>query len=239
MARAVAFDSYSPLVYNKRGRGIGGFREMEDGNFYGCCACIGSAGIAIIPLFSVLRFEDGFVFNSYSSGGIETKTPKGQNVSFVVDSNLITGKTKILVRCVENERFSICFRKPEWCKDFTLCADGEVEEKDGYILLTKDWTEQVISISMDVSLHKEECGEKTAFLYGNIVLALDSAKNLHDFEGELSFVEGRLVDCLEGELIRYQMTADDGKEYIFTDYASCGKDWETDSSKVSVWLNIK
>ena len=44
------FDSYSPLVLNRRGRGVGGLKKFADGSFYGCCAAIGSAGLGLYPL---------------------------------------------------------------------------------------------------------------------------------------------------------------------------------------------
>ena len=49
------FDSYSPLFMNRRGRGIGGLKHFSDNSFYGCCAAIGAAGLAVYPLISSLR----------------------------------------------------------------------------------------------------------------------------------------------------------------------------------------
>ncbi|MBQ1553340.1 MAG: glycoside hydrolase family 127 protein [Clostridia bacterium] len=52
---ALPFDSYSPLYMNRRGRGVGGFKLYDDGFFYGCCAAIGAAGLAVYPLVEALR----------------------------------------------------------------------------------------------------------------------------------------------------------------------------------------
>ena len=52
---ALPFDSYSPLFMNRRGRGVGGLKYFEDGTFYGCCAAIGAAGLAVYPLVRSLR----------------------------------------------------------------------------------------------------------------------------------------------------------------------------------------
>lgn len=49
------FDSYSPLFYNRRGLGVGGLKYFDDGTFYGCCAAIGAAGLAVWPLVRSLR----------------------------------------------------------------------------------------------------------------------------------------------------------------------------------------
>ncbi len=49
------FDSYSPLCMNRRGRGVGGLKYFDDGTYYGCCAAIGAAGLAVYPLVRSLR----------------------------------------------------------------------------------------------------------------------------------------------------------------------------------------
>ena len=51
------FDSYSPLYLNRRGRSVGGFKTFDDGSFYGCCAAIGAAGLAVYPLIDALRHK--------------------------------------------------------------------------------------------------------------------------------------------------------------------------------------
>ena len=48
------FDSYSPLYKSSRNRKTGGYQKMEGGTAYGCCACIGSAGTAVLPLSAVM-----------------------------------------------------------------------------------------------------------------------------------------------------------------------------------------
>jgi len=49
------FDSYSPLAFGRRGKGVGGLKIYDDGSFYGCCACIGAAGIGLYPLIDAIR----------------------------------------------------------------------------------------------------------------------------------------------------------------------------------------
>ena len=49
------FDSYSPLFLNRRGLRVGGMKHFDDGSFYGCCAAIGAAGLAVYPLIDSLR----------------------------------------------------------------------------------------------------------------------------------------------------------------------------------------
>lgn len=80
------FDSYSPLVYGNRDRKVGGYKVMQNGQAYGCCACIGSAGLAVGVLSSVMASETGLVFLQYFPGLVHTKTPSNQKVAFEIDT---------------------------------------------------------------------------------------------------------------------------------------------------------
>ena len=62
------FDSYSPLTAGTRGNKIGGLKLMSDNHYYGCCACIGSLGLGLIPKMAVLSTKCGFVMNLYIDG---------------------------------------------------------------------------------------------------------------------------------------------------------------------------
>jgi len=57
IAEPLPFDSYSPLTAGTRGNGIGGLKVMSDLHYYGCCACIGSAGIGLVPKMQAAGFE--------------------------------------------------------------------------------------------------------------------------------------------------------------------------------------
>jgi hypothetical protein len=56
------FDSYTPLTAGTRGNGIGGLKVLDDGHYYGCCACIGSAGIGIVPKMHIEQITASFDF---------------------------------------------------------------------------------------------------------------------------------------------------------------------------------
>ena len=72
------FDSYSPLLPGLRGRKMGGYKEMENGTYYGCCACIGAAGLGLIGMASATASADGLFVNLFLNGRIKTLTPAGQ-----------------------------------------------------------------------------------------------------------------------------------------------------------------
>ncbi len=75
------FDSYAPLTANERGRKVGGFQIMSDGSFYGCCACIASAGIGMVPEFALMQNDDGIVLNLYYDGAATFATKGGQTAT--------------------------------------------------------------------------------------------------------------------------------------------------------------
>ncbi|MBQ4268572.1 MAG: glycoside hydrolase family 127 protein [Clostridia bacterium] len=235
------FDSYSPLSYDKRGRAIGGFKIMEDGTNYGCCACIGAAGVALPPLLAVVREESGLVMNFYFSGKIQTQTPSGNGVRLEIVGGYPTdGRIKVLVKSEKEEKFTLRFRKPSWCLGASLTG-AEYVEKDGYFVVNKAWGEDEIYLDFPTSLTREVLNGKTAFLYGPIALALDEGKGNAGIEGEIRLKEntGRVEKPEGKEIFRYRMERADGEDLIFTDYASSGKTWENTENKMCVWLKVK
>jgi hypothetical protein len=92
-----------------------------------------------------------------------------------------------------------------------------------------------------MTLKKEELNGKTAFSYGPLVLALDEGKGNKDIDKDICLADevGYLEKAKDGEMLRYRIKRVGGEDLIFTDYSSCGKNWETSNSKTSVWLNVK
>lgn len=82
------FDSYSPLTAGTRGNGIGGLKRMSDNHYYGCCACIGSLGIGLVPRMHILSVNSGFVMNLYIDGFAEVYTPSDEKVIFETKANI-------------------------------------------------------------------------------------------------------------------------------------------------------
>ncbi len=239
------FDSYSPLVYKKRGLGIGGFRVFKEGGFYGCCACIGSAGVAIMPLYSVLTSDEGIVMNSYTAGVLTAKTPQGKEVKITIESNYpASGTIKIKLEGAESEKFCLKLRKPNWCDKATLIvSEAEYTLENGYYCIEKVWSEQEqITLELEMNVRSVTLNEKTAFCYGPLVLALDEAKGNEGIDQSLNLPENATFVKAEElgarELVRYLVKTSNGTELIFTDYASCGKKWIGNDKKVSVWLNV-
>jgi len=147
------FDSYSPLTSGTRGNGIGGLKVMSDNHYYGCCACIGSAGIGLVPKMQLMSKDDGFAVNLYINGSVKCYSPKGQQVVFGFDTKYPkSGNVEIEIGIDVPENFEILVRNPHWSKKTVVFVNNEpVDIKDGYISITKQWTDKdKINIDFDM-----------------------------------------------------------------------------------------
>lgn len=134
------FDSYSPLTAGIRGTGIGGFQVMSDKHYYGCCACIGSAGGGLIPKMAMLTVNDGYVLNLFINGKIQINSGSGRTIEFCVRTDYPkTGKIHISVKA--DEEFTLYIRNPGWSRVTELSVNGKKAETcTGYIRVRKHWT---------------------------------------------------------------------------------------------------
>ena len=153
VAEPLPFDSYSPLTAGTRGNGIGGLKVMSDNHYYGCCACIGGAGIGLVPKMNLLNSQDGIVINLYFNGKISAVTPENNNITL----NFVTeypknGEIKIELEAESAEKFEIALRNPSWSKTTTVYLNGNEEiASEGYIKLNREWkTGDIIEIKLDM-----------------------------------------------------------------------------------------
>lgn len=147
------FDSYSPLTSGTRGNEIGGLKVMSDNHYYGCCACIGSAGIGLVPKMQLMSKDDGFAVNLYINGSVKCYSPKGQQVVFGFNTEYPkSGKVEIEIGIDVPENFEILVRNPHWSKNTVVFVNNEpVDIKDGYISITKQWADKdKINIAFDM-----------------------------------------------------------------------------------------
>ncbi len=135
------FDSYSPLTAGTRGRGIGGLRIMSDNHYYGCCACIGSAGNGLVSKMALLTTEKGFAYNLFADGIMQSRTPDGAKVTFETKTTYpIGGKIGITVETESAQKFELLLRNPNWSKTTTVSVNGETQPvSDGYIAIDREW----------------------------------------------------------------------------------------------------
>lgn len=152
-AEPLPFDSYSPLTAGTRGNGIGGLKLMSDNHYYGCCACIGSAGCGLIPKITLLRAEDGLVLNLFISGTVTARTPAGgrlvlkQETAYPRD-----GAVRITFDMDRDEEFTLWIRNPAWSKTTEVTVNGApAAVSGGYIKIRRVWKSgDAVELALDM-----------------------------------------------------------------------------------------
>lgn len=148
------FDSYSPLVSSVRGKLIGGFKPMNDNHYYGCCACIGSAGIGLAMKTAILSTDNGIVINLYEKGEISQQTKSGNNIKLIIDTEYpVNQEVKITVKT--NGFYEIKLRNPNWSVNTKVSVNNEeMFAQKGYISIQREWNvNDIINISFDMKIN--------------------------------------------------------------------------------------
>jgi len=179
VVRALPFDSYSPLLPGLRGRAIGGLKVMPDNQYYGCCACIGAAGIGMVHKVAANLREDGLAVNLYVPGQIQTVTPENRPVTLQFCTEYPRqGQIEIRVSPAEAETFTLALRIPGWSKATTCAVNGEtVVVTPGYTLLHRNWQPGdtvVLELDMRTQLLRPQSNPKD-------VLMVARGKNVPDY----------------------------------------------------------
>ncbi|MBQ9976853.1 MAG: glycoside hydrolase family 127 protein [Clostridia bacterium] len=160
------FDSYSPLTADRRGKGVGGLRFMSDNHYYGCCACIGSAGIGLVSKMQLMTTPDGIALNLFVDGKAETLTPSGEKLILETATDYPKGSdVSVKLTLDKPERFTLFVRNPEWSKNTSVKVNGQsVQVSDGYVSINREWKSgDTVEISLDmptVAIYPEVYGEQ-------------------------------------------------------------------------------
>ena len=147
------FDSYSPLTAGTRGNRVGGFCVMSDGHYYGCCACIGSAGIGLVAKTHLMTTRGGFAMNLYIDGTARSVTPAEKAITFTTETAYPKeGSVRITVSLEAPETFELMLRIPEWSKSTRLTVNGRKQKvHEGYTGIVRPWCDgDVIELWLDM-----------------------------------------------------------------------------------------
>lgn len=147
------FDSYSPLTPGIRGNGTGGFKSFRDGRYYGCCICIGSAGIGVAMKSAVLTSRQGLVVNLYEKGEITQPLTDGSIVNLKFDTEYPVGETvKITVDTEVKDDIELLLRNPEWSKNTKATINGKaITVTKGYVSVYRKWEKgDTIELTFDM-----------------------------------------------------------------------------------------
>lgn len=147
------FDSYSPLTAGTRGNGIGGLKVMSDNHYYGCCACIGAAGLGLVPKMALMKTEFGFAMNLYLDGSMETETNDGQKVVFTTKTDYpVNGRVSVIVDVKQKQTFELLLRIPAWSKQNRITVNGEIwKDETEYVSIVREWSsDDCVEIELDM-----------------------------------------------------------------------------------------
>lgn len=149
------FDSYSPLTAGTRGNGVGGLKRMSDNHYYGCCACIGAAGLGLVPKLTLVNTGRELRLNLFVDGCIKTVTPGGGKLNVKTQTTYpVGGKVTVTLDVEQPEEFVFQIRIPAWSKQFSLCVNGEcvrANAENGYVSVNRLWLcADRIEIEMDM-----------------------------------------------------------------------------------------
>ena len=242
------FDSYAPLRAGMRGQVTGGCNVMADGTFYGCCACIASAGAGYLPKVAVLTFIEGILLTTYLPGRISAPTPGGQTVTFTCAGNYpYESHTAITLEMDYPETFALDLRLPAWSRETAVRINGESCATEGDRLrVTRRWQSgDTVTLDFDVKVYPI-LPEKTfgrpyvAFRYGVSVLAADERLGT-DFaapvlpvlntDGSVS-ASPAAFDAVPDAVLGFNVQTESGVLPLI-DYASAGKDY---GKRMAAWL---
>ena len=246
------FDSYSPLLPGVRGRMIGGFKVMEEGAFYGCCAAIGAAGTGFMGRVGVMAHRNGLALNLFLDGKVQASTPSGQFLSLITRTGYpADGLIETTVCLAQEERFEIWVRVPAWSGETLLSVNGETVpcEESGYALLDRVWKNgDVIRLSLDMRVRRilpEACGVSSgdapyvAFCRGPLTLARDARLGEDvDAPVRLTDEEAHLTEPVPfAAQVTVAVPLEGGKTMRLIDYASAGKTWDC-HSRMAAWVKV-
>ena len=256
------FDSYSPLTAGTRGQKVGGNQLLPDKTYYGCCACIGAAGVGVFLKHAVTVDEEGIVINFFERGEAAL-TYEGVGVSVLMETDYPRdGQIKITVRAERPIMFCLKVRNPAWA-----------EMPLGYTCYTKEWSEETLQLCFDmpIRLHYPEHWEEdviytdaskyTEFCHatgaqrvfheeiedhyvavtrGPLTLASDSrtgksADSVFEVSHHAEQCDAEIVAGVPC-LVKLRFVSEDHEEFYLVDYASAGRDWDT---LIAAWLPTK
>ena len=240
------FDSYSPLTPRARGEKVGGSQYMPDHSYYGCCACIGGAGIGMFMRAAVMTDAQGIVVNFFEQGSatvtvngkpitvtVRTAYPADGHIEIDLDADCPV-KVRIPAWTGQSGYRTYNSRHIELDLPMELRVEHPISWDTDVVCTDMSGSGNGYFMSKPVEIrHTEKMDHYVALTRGPLVLAADERFTgmpdwVFDFEPK-----GELCEPDEGFTLKVKFTDRNGKDFYLFDYASTGHDWK---SKIACWL---
>lgn len=243
---AFPFDSYSPLYKDRRGIRCGGVQFIGEGRCYGCCVCIGSAGTAILGLFSVMKGDGAIYVNLYNDARFNTEID-GEKIKIDVRANPYEANGAKIKLDGKGKKFTLALRVPSWAEGFAVTVNKEkidVEDENGYLLIERVWmSSDTVELKFRAPVKMSVINGRIAFTKGPVALARD--KRLDGAESPVSITvkDGksvrarRIKNTVFNSNITLEVETKDGK-IILSDYAQAGKNYDDENTGITVWNDV-
>lgn len=238
------FDSYSPLLPGFRGLGVGGLKKMQEDSYYGCCACIGAAGVGLFADTSVLQNKNGLVFNYYFNGSISVKRNQQNFECGVTTKYPYSGDVRISISDCPNE-FELSFRIPSFSRNTIIKVNGRENyypPSKAYFSIKRNWKKgDIVDICFDMNPHIQSQNGFSSIQYGPIVLGFDErfGYNLDnpfplatDEKGKIGI---ELLGINHDNEATFSVPLNGGKKITCCNYSSAGKNWYN-GKRIAAWV---
>lgn len=256
-------DSYSPLLSGKRGVKVAGNQLLPDHSYYGCCVCISSAGVGVFMKHMITTDEKGITVNFFEEGTATLQWDGAQVTLTQKTAYPIGEKWTLSVKTDVPKEFELRIRIPGWMGKGAgyqvykkQWSEDTVELEFPMPLRTQlpmQWEEAVVYTDMAARTkmnyaagpikvtHDPADDRYIALMRGPLTLAADSrtgkaADSVFDFEPQGSLCPDAKITDGAPCLIKLQFTDRNGQDFYLVDYASAGRDWESD---IAAWLRTE
>jgi len=196
--------------------------------WFGCACCPPNIARLLSSIVSYAYSEnENTLFAHLYIGGTITKKFQTGSVDFTIESNFPwNGEVKIKAMTETSVTGTLALRVPGWCKEIPDIPD--VEFKDGYLYVTKDWKngdELILNFPMEIRIlmantNVRENSGKLCVTRGPIVYCLeeiDNGKNLQNLlletdkpiRTETIDIKGVTMNCIKARGLRVRDTETD------------------------------
>lgn len=249
------FDSYSPLTAGVRGRRVGGRKFFDKYTYYGCCACIGDAGIGVLGKYCMMEYDGGLAVNYYIPGTADLTLAGGEFAIRCVTGYPYDGRVELTILSCPETALELKLRIPQWSAGTRLTLCGEEHTASGGYFATgsRVWHSGdtiVLEFDMRVRAVYPPCADGPdsdryiAFAKGPVMLAKDvritdnlaqTMDAVVDADGCVEFSEVTPPPAVHDARVCGEITRTDGEKVLLIDYSSAGKTL-SNLSECAVWL---